>query len=410
MKDTRFIPEFNWEPLQKYIEKAQKKATKLECGEITAELTGREEIRDERVNVGTDFTPQWEVIKVKWVEVTVKGETPSIEGWKLVGVLEHSDIGDLRYEVPGGPGIPAGYKKDHCDHCGYVRHRKWTCVIQETATGKFMQVGKSCIKDFLKISGSDPMKLIDRASWFMKMYADITIYTDLTNDELQARKEWHYEPLGPAVVYSYLLISDVGFVSRAKSRQEDEFGYSNGQLPTSHYVARMLWDKNDKYANELRAQYTWTDEVMTIAKKIVKDWSNKQTNGSDFENNCIAIARSGVMLAKHLGMVVAMTNSWIRDNTKKDEPETLDEHRPEEEGERINFRAYVILLKEIQHREFTSTLVLMKDEDGRKLTWFASSCGLDQGKWYNLRGTIKKKDFYRGEHSTIVTRVKEVVE
>jgi len=405
MEDVRFIPEFNWEPLLKYIEKAQKKADKLDCGTITAEKTGKEEFRNHRVSVGVeDGREKFEIRKFKYIEVVVKGQTPMIQGWKLVGVIEHSGIGDVRYEVPGGPGFPQSYQKDHCDHCGTVRHRKWTYMIQHKETGRFMQVGKQCLKDFLKVLGSDPMHLIERASWFMKMYSDMMIFTDLETEEIVARREWDYIDLLDHVCGALMIIRHEGFVSKARARETDYY-----ETPTSMTVSAWRWD-NSPHAQELRGKFMATEEVVRTAERIIKDWSNKRTNGSDFENNCIMIARSGTMLQQHGSMVCAMVNSWLKDRIDEQEPETLDEHLPYNEKERVDMVVYVTFTKllrtegEGSYRRST-WLVAMKDEDGRKVTWFSSVGDLERGKWYQIRTTIKKKDLYRGEASTIITRV-----
>ena len=88
-------------------------------------------------------------VKKSFIDVTVKGEVPKINGWSFIGKLTHDGIGDF-VTVLSTPGtkVPTKYRKStgSCDHCNRARYRKDTFVISKK--GKFMEIGRSCLKDF----------------------------------------------------------------------------------------------------------------------------------------------------------------------------------------------------------------------------------------------------------------------
>ncbi len=90
-------------------------------------------------------------VTVHGFDVTITGEPPRYAGWRFVAAVDAVEGGTiLRYP----PGAPAEVPNDQirageCDHCHTTRARRSTVLVAHEDTGQLLQVGRSCLKDFL---------------------------------------------------------------------------------------------------------------------------------------------------------------------------------------------------------------------------------------------------------------------
>ena len=90
-------------------------------------------------------------VTVHGFDVTITGDPPRYEGWRFVAAVDAVEGGTiLRYP----PGAPAEVNNDQirageCDHCHTTRARRSTVLVAHEDTGQLLQVGRSCLKDFL---------------------------------------------------------------------------------------------------------------------------------------------------------------------------------------------------------------------------------------------------------------------
>jgi hypothetical protein len=69
-------------------------------------------------------------------------------------------------------------------------------------------------------------------------------------------------------------------------------------------------------------------------------------------------------------------------------------------------RVLCTLVRPIDSRYGVTYLHRFVTAEGNSLTWFASSTQLKEGAHYNLKGTVKAHEVYRGEKQTLLTRCK----
>jgi hypothetical protein len=100
------------------------------------------------------------------VLVELSGEPPRLEGWEVVGRLDHRD---------GGPGRIAFASRgvDHaawsgarpwCEHCGLLRRRTVTYLVRRRG-GEIRQIGSSCLRDY---TGHDLARVVRQAELIRK--------------------------------------------------------------------------------------------------------------------------------------------------------------------------------------------------------------------------------------------------
>lgn len=89
--------------------------------------------------------------KVKAIHVNVEGHY-QVSGYEFIASLEYKEElrKNLVKKAPNTADIPEMYlTRTYCDHCKVDRFRKYTVLLKNTETNEYVQVGKSCVKDYL---------------------------------------------------------------------------------------------------------------------------------------------------------------------------------------------------------------------------------------------------------------------
>ena len=83
-------------------------------------------------------------------DVTISGEPPCYDGWTFLASLDFDpEIGLVVNTAPGVDKIDrTGLADGECQPCETKRYRRH-CYLVRNEAGKQMQVGSTCIKDFL---------------------------------------------------------------------------------------------------------------------------------------------------------------------------------------------------------------------------------------------------------------------
>lgn len=125
----------------------------------------------------------------------------------------------------------------------------------------------------------------------------------------------------------------------------------------------------------IRAE-TATDEEVNAAKLAIA-WAQGLEGRSDFEHNIKAIAVAECVTHSTIGMAAAI---WL------------------------DLALRVTAVHDVTGIYGTTSIHTMLDEKGNVFKWFASSERLEIGTLYNVRGTVKVHDEYKGRKETVLTR------
>src|SRR4051812_1457287 len=107
--------------------------------------------------------------------VVLQGDTPRVDGWRVVAVVDHRGLYAELRPVPGastGPLSPARWRVASCDHRQVARNRKETFLLFRDSDRALRQVGSSCLRDFL--GGHDPERLCRQAEYLMLAHAELS--------------------------------------------------------------------------------------------------------------------------------------------------------------------------------------------------------------------------------------------
>lgn len=267
------IPHYNLEPLKRKINKVNKSLEKL--GQEQLEVSIEEDGREDFGNAVTKF-----------YKVKIKGEVPVFDGWSVLAKVTHfkeekdADCTDLLLDDEILENFESGTKRTHnivesfvkrnlqdknwwfakpvCEHCNQNRYRKTSFIIKKG--DKQMQLGSSCVKDFLDFN---------TAKAIMKFYS--TFKSLKTNAKKALNKK-------PMLKYSERYVDLTKFL--AVCRQNNR--YYNG----IYYVLSMLEGKIVEPS----------PEAWDYAKKAIEYVKGLDPNENNYQiENLQSIIHAGVV-------------------------------------------------------------------------------------------------------------------
>lgn len=411
-EDTFKIPAENWGYLQGRIDDLNKKGSKIGAPPITINVV-RKETEKGKSKTGEETQKQFYI-------VTVHGEAPKIDGWRLIASLDYESGGVVARVVPGED-MPSEFRNtdpSRCDHCNVHRGRNNSYIIQHDS-GEVKQVGRTCLKNFL--GHTNPK--------FITSMAEIVRSLDELMDESREERDYGGKAPDQHDLEAYLgyvtaLIRSDGWVPKSKS-------FEGGPPPTAYEAFSNMYPKS-KYDRENKVEPTSADvEVAQNAIKWVREELPKKKDSrrglSDYEHNLIVLTADDMFKSKHAGFVASVIAAYQRwkDNevkyAEKKRQATKSAGESEYQGDvGVRFGAKNINpleLKFMSVRWFdghygTTGIHKFVDNDGNYFVWFASTDPeLEQEHWYTFAATVKKHEpdkYNNGAKTTYLTRMKKL--
>jgi hypothetical protein len=397
MTDSIRIPAENLPELRAKIAKLNKKAAAINCEPIEL-ITSEPIVLREKDENG--FSKGYTV-----VEVEVTGHAPKLAGWSFIGTLEHTEAGVVTRSVPGSE-IPASFRaRDKvCDHCQKLRTRKDTYVVQDEG-GQTLQVGSSCLRDFLGHTSPDAL-----ARWAQALF---WLERDIEHEFGGGRR-------GEAAYFTF----DVLTLAAAAIRQHGWVSSSAvkaglNQLATKARVADHLTiEPGQKGYKESRLDPTDADRAK--AETVLGFIGTCETDGSEYEYNLTLLAGREIIQPRDLGITCSAVSFVDRklgllEEQRRNREEKVNEYSGSVGG-KLEVEATLVWAKELGRESFSrydfglSLLYKFEDADGRCLSWFSSrDLELAVGTKYHLAGTVKAHKVYNERCETQLTRCKLAV-
>jgi len=316
---------------------------------------------------------------LSYTTFTVDGNIPVINGWKIVAQIDHIDGMNIINKL-ADVAIPEEFytRKPFCDHCNTYRVKVNSILIQNIESGKFMHVGKTCLKDFFNMGIEE---IINPMSFVLGLMDDI-------NDGES------FKGTGDHSRYAF---SEVLMVSFCSIRQ---WGYRKS-------------DTENSTKNSINSYYTTTGyQYFDISQEDVAntinaiEWLKVQGN-SDFFTNLKTMEKMAYIPYKYFGYVAGLAGCYLKDQEKKTTEKLafIDEYVGTI-GKREVFNVSLIAKKAIESYYGVSYLHIFVDNAGHKMSWFAShDTDMEVNNSYNIKGTTKKHEEYQNVKQTMLSRV-----
>lgn len=362
---TYNIPEQNFDNLKDKIESLSRKAVKLGLSPIRFEV------------VGNHLEKQDDVAFLVY-EVIVEGQSPLIEGWEVVGKIEPVNGQNI---VKAFEELPTRYRTADmvCEHCHINRYRIATYILKNEQ-GEYKQVGSTCLKDFT--GHPDAQALAEFAQLIKELDETVKEFEDCE----QGNGNPQYVKLDRFLGYVIAEVEKHGFVSRSKA--------IDGTATADLAINAMF----DRYTNnKLPESYIQKANVMI---NWLRNTFSQKSNPTDYEHNMILICGEDYIKWDWIGYAASLVPLYQRENEVKAEGQFIGKV-----GDKITVTVTCTMVKTIQG-QFTSHLHKFVDKQSNLYVWFSSSVRLEEGKVYNLSGTLKEHKSYCQEKQNVLTRCK----
>lgn len=401
-KQTVTIRKSNVDELKANIAKLNKKAVKLGCElmVLTFDNPTAKTFNHHPVTNATLLTP----LVMEYIDATLEYNIPVIEGYELIATLDifpgENDNQVLISAVPNKvvPDSHNNKSEIHCDHCGYIRNRHHSVLLQHIETGEYKEVGSTCVKDFF---GHDPRGFLMMAEIDFRQVCCFRDDDEIRNMD---RNIWAYG-LKEVLSFTSAVIHKFGWLSKGKA-------YEFGGEATAYRVLDNLEPDQDMLKNRRDDLVTVEQKDINLAVDTIKYFETLEADDNDYLLNCIKIANLGYVPYKYMGFACSMINAYERATFKKEEAEKAAKLPASEFvgeiGQRLtDIRVNVIFTKEIEGGYGLSTLYIFQGADGNVYKTFYSGSKWEYEKGDNIliTGTIKKHDEYQGKKSTMLSRV-----
>lgn len=383
------------------LAKLAKTAAKLAVEPITLTILDRGMRRDVHQQSGLTF-------ETETITARFEGDTPRLPGgWSFVGAVEHLEAGNMLH---GDDPVMADFRMApaNCDHCKFTRARKKTVVLRRTegeAAGNVVQVGSSCLKDFLGYHGS-PERLI-------AMLDELSEFAEELDD---LGGGWRRTDFGePTDVFLTAVAASVrasGWSSKA-----------SGNFPTAEVVrhflghgSRLDTHSKDPWVREMASRVQAikiTKEDEEEAAKV-RAWALTipADTRDDYLGNVRVSLAGSVVLTKHFGIAASAVSARRKEEEREEKRAVVEGRKRASEyvgtvGERLFLQVRVVHTMDIFSDFGTKSLVIMEDGHGNTLKTFSSG---DFGYYAKkddeayIKATVKEHSEYQGSKQTMLTR------
>ena len=342
---------------------------------------------------------------VPGVEIYIEGGIVVLPGgWRVLAVKKHEAGLDrpLVTRIDSEEAIPQKYYTlgPECDHCKINRPRNTTFVLRNEA-GETVQVGKTCLKDFL---GHYPESAISFAAALGEL-----------DDELRGGA-FEKDPTAGGIDMLYFLALVVFHVDKfgyVKARETDDAGREKES--TAQSVIGYIRDlsKPGSHVTPIKLE---RDEMRRA--EVVRDWAREAalTQTSDYWHNLAASLSVDFVTQRTAGFVASTVPVYARHLEKRAEAERKTKSGANEwvgeVGDKLKGLKLTLQRKIVNDGMYGTTYILkFTDDAGHAFTWFSSS-GTDKdgeiwgegGEVYYGNATVKKLDTFRDEKQTVLTR------
>ncbi len=393
------IPIYRKDKLLKRLEKFNKKAIKFHALPIIYSVTEPYDKEFER-NIFNNETKKKEIQKYYITMVDIYMDVESfkpIKGYKFIASIEHTENGNLITKAPDVKEIPHQYRNSghYCEHCKTDRFRKSTYIVYNEKKKKFIQVGSTCIKDYLGID----VGLIAGRFEFLH---------ELTNASKGDFESSWIEPVYPVDIFLATALNVItfdGYVSGKKAYESDGYFYATGHK-TMKVLNGPFGKINETERQWFRERLKYKDEHLEEARTIIEYIKTLPTNEDYYynlnliiKNNYVKIKTSNLTASMIILYRVAMEKMVkTKEYAKSEYIGTV--------GEKITVEATALKTFWCEGTFGTMYINNFITDKGERIVCYNSKELSDEGKRYRITATVKKHQLYKETKQTVILRPK----
>lgn len=374
---TFIIPAVNRKAVEAQLEKLNKRAIKLGLGGIELD---------------------WG--KAVFSAITLKGKTKDVlafpvrvygplyiqfEGWEFLATLQHLPTGEnivrgIHSDYP----VPEKYKTcpSNCEHCKVNRYRKDTYLVQHIDQKNVIQVGSSCIKEFL--GGNSPDNILSKVNFAAETLQFLTgASEDYQDDEDESKSNYYF--IIKFLAHTSAVIRKHGWVSKTAASQDNKKSTVSWVQESLSYSGNITQEDNS---------------LATEAAEWAENLSDEDCNQSDYLHNIRAIVRSGMVEKRTMGFAASIMAAYNKEASKK---KLKVSNFIGQLNSKINVDG-ILKFSFTSNYDSNKVKYIFHDLNGNVIVWNTSFHNLEVNKQYNIRGTVKEHTVYKNIKQTVLTR------
>lgn len=350
--------------------------------------------------------------------IEIKGPRAKAAGWEFVASLVHLEGGTIINKVPTtqiAEGELVSYRDatPACDHCKTNRYRKDSFVVRSD-TGELRQVGRNCLSDFL---GGASAEFYARLAEILFSVSSACEASEEEPSGFGGRGEVR-APVEEFISNVLASIRSSGWLSRTLAKERGQDGAA-----TADQAWRLMFPWQGDHVKE-EEKPTPAEDL--YAKQIVL-WVEKRMEEiapaarSDYEHNLFVAIGSDPIGGRQAGVVASLVRYYEKAmgiEAEKKAPKAISNHFGTVKKREV-FTLTLLSRTDLEGGNYgPSFLHVFTDAQGNIAKWFSSQknvVGLLDGdtiSWrameigtaYQIKGTVKKHDEYKGAKQTVLTR------
>lgn len=318
----------------------------------------------------------------------------SYENWEFAATVHCLPTGENIFRaLINSNDIPIEYRSSGttCEHCKVNRYRKEAFILYNKETKTYIQVGSSCIKDFLGYHR--PEDIINKANLVSQLYT----FLDGVSGDYSSDGIVYFHHIKNWLAHTSACIRNYGWISKSKA-------YETGEVATAHRVFQSINQALSDSKFEVKNQdFDLADEALEWLECL----SEQDITNSDYLYSIRAIARTGMVEKRTEGFASSIIQAYQK--AQADNKKNISNFVGTV-NKRENF---LLTLKNYFtfNGSYGLTHKFVFDDDiGNVLVWFASKPqDLSIGEKYLICGTVKQHSEYKGVKQTLISRC-EVIE
>lgn len=386
------VPACNMQAIETIVAKMVKKGIKARL-DVTRESAKNVPVKRITAERKVESTGRRELVSV--VDFTLVVENANLGKWELLGTKER--LGDGAIYVGD---IPAEYKNANfdCEHCNTHRRRNNVAVIRNTDDGSIMQVGYTCLQDFIG-------RELGAFGALIKGIGQIVENENYYEGFSYKSGNCRYYNVNQYLQIAYNCIVSYGYV-----RSDND--YYNDKITTRERISIAYSDRTNEYVDQTEVD---TDLINKI-KQAFYDFA--KSNPSNFTHNVCAVLQQTCVKLKYtklLHFVPTFYLNKVKREAKKQAFEakkqafmaTLNNEYAGSVGDKITAEATLTGYSTFDGQYGVMYVYNFKDVQGHVLVWFTNKAlYVDAGDTITIKGTVKKLNEYKGIKQTVLTRCK----
>ena len=335
-------------------------------------------------------------VTVHGFDVTITGEPPRYQGWRFVAAVDAVEGGTILRYPPGSTAeVPNDrIRPGECDHCHTTRTRRSTVLVSHDYTGQLLQVGRSCLKDFL---GHNTLPVF---------FTHDEIANTLGGSLAGTPSAWDVHSV---LTYAAAAVEAFGWTPASASE--------HGRVPTRDLVRLAL--VGGRGADQLRDQLApHLADATARAPQLCDDLLNGLTGSSGYEANLVSVLRGAAVDARHVGLAVSAIPAHQRlqadrqlEAVRQDAAQKVDYTGTV--GEKVTLSGTVRTALRVDGYTYRSPDQVMLVVDcgtavAKMITSAAWAYQVKVGHPLTVTGTVKAHSEWNGIKQTVLSRPKQL--